>query len=43
MGFPISNIAQAMGHIVEVHMDNYARFAPNSTTEIYNKANQELA
>ena len=40
MGFPISNIAEAMGHTVEVHMDNYSRFAPDSTGEIYSKANQ---
>ena len=40
MGFPISNIAEAMGHTVEVHMDNYSRLAPDSTGEIYSKANQ---
>ena len=39
MGFPISNIAQAMGHTVEVHMDNYSRFAPDATTDLYSKAN----
>ena len=40
MGFTISNIAEAMGHTVEVHMDNYSRLAPDSTGEIYSKANQ---
>jgi len=39
-GIPIANIAEAMGHTVEVHMDNYSRFAPDSTGEIYSKANQ---
>ncbi len=38
-GIPIANIALSMGHSVEVHLDNYARFAPDSTVDIYNKAN----
>ena len=38
-GIPIANIAASMGHSVEVHLDNYARFAPDSTVDIYNKAN----
>ena len=43
MGFPISIIAQALVHTVEVHMDYYARFAQDTTSEIYNKANQVVA
>ena len=38
-GIQIASIAEAMGHTQEVHLENYARFAPDSTTEIYNKAN----
>ena len=40
MGFPISNIAEAMGHTVQVHMENYSRFIPDSTSDLYSKANQ---
>ena len=39
-GNPIANIAASMGHSVEVHLDNYARFAPDGTVDIYAKANQ---
>ena len=39
-GIPIANIAASMGHSVEVHLDNYARFAPDGTVDIYAKANQ---
>ena len=39
-GFPIANIASAMGHTVEVHLQNYARFTPDATTDLYAKANQ---
>ena len=28
------------GHSVEVHLDNYARFAPDGTVDIYAKANE---
>ena len=38
-GITIANIALSMGHSVEVHLDNYARFAPDSIVDIYNKAN----
>ena len=38
-GIPIANIALSMGHSVEVHLDNYANFAPDSTVDMYNKAN----
>ena len=39
-GFSISNIAEAMGHTVQVHMENYSRFIPDSTSDLYSKANQ---
>ena len=39
-GIPIANIAASMGHSVEVHLDHYARFAPDGTVDIYAKANQ---
>ena len=39
-GFPIANIASAMGHTVEVHLQNYSRFTPDATTDLYAKANQ---
>ncbi len=39
-GFPIANIALAIGHTVEVHLQNYARFTPDATTDLYAKANQ---
>tara|TARA_Y100001970_G_scaffold198669_1_gene241673 strand:- start:188 stop:697 length:510 start_codon:yes stop_codon:yes gene_type:complete len=41
-GFPVNNIAEAMGHTPEVHWQNYARFKPSGTSEMYrnrNKAN----
>ncbi len=40
MGFPVSNIAEAMGHTPEVHWQNYARFKPDATSDLYSKANQ---
>ena len=39
-GFPIANIASAMGHSVEVHLQNYSRFTPDATTDLYVKANE---
>tara|TARA_A100001011_G_C14198111_1_gene794447 strand:+ start:67 stop:1275 length:1209 start_codon:yes stop_codon:yes gene_type:complete len=36
---PMANIAEAMGHTPDVHLQNYARFMPDSTGEIYSKAN----
>tara|TARA_Y100001970_G_scaffold194208_1_gene236108 strand:- start:507 stop:851 length:345 start_codon:yes stop_codon:yes gene_type:complete len=38
-GIPIANISASMVHSVEVHIDNYASFAPDSTVDIYKKAN----
>ena len=31
---PLANIAEAMGHTIEVHLGSYARFKPNSTADI---------
>ena len=42
-GVPTSNIAEAMGHTVPVHMQNYAGFTPDATTEIYNRINKVVA
>ena len=33
-GIPIANIAEAMGHTIEVHLQSYARFKPNATAEL---------
>ena len=42
-GFPVANIASAMGHTVEVHLQNYARFTPDATTDLYAKSNKVKA
>lgn len=39
MGLPLANIANAMGHTIEVHLLSYARFTPDSTAALYAKAN----
>ena len=39
----IANIASAMGHTVEVHLQNYARFTPDATTDLYAKENEVKA
>ena len=31
---PLANIAEAMGHTIEVHLKIYARFKPNATAEL---------
>ncbi|MDA9661457.1 hypothetical protein N9T35_00590 [bacterium] len=31
---PVANIAEAMGHTIEVHLGSYARFKPNATADI---------
>ena len=41
-GFPTKNIAEAMGHTKEVHDANYARFQPDGTGEMYEKAFKEV-
>ncbi|WP_320664632.1 site-specific integrase [Prochlorococcus sp. MIT 1223] len=39
-GFPIANICKAMGHSIEVHLGNYARFTPDGTADLYAKRNK---
>ena len=31
---PISNISEAMGHTIDVHLKSYARFKPNATADL---------
>ena len=31
---PLANIAEAMGHTIDVHLKSYARFKPNATAEL---------
>ena len=35
------NIAESMGHTLEFHMLNYARFKPDKTAELYELRNKE--
>jgi len=39
-GLPIANIAQAMGHTIEVHLSSYARFTPDATADLYAQVNE---
>ena len=39
-GFHITNICKAMGHSQEVHLQNYSKFIPGGTSEMYDKANR---
>ena len=39
-GFPMANICKAMGHSQEVHLQNYSKFIPDGTSEMYDKANK---
>ena len=39
-GFPLSNICKAMGHTQDVHFQNYSKFIPDGTSEMYAKANR---
>ena len=32
--------AEAMGHSQEVHLQNYSKFIPDGTSEMYDKANK---
>ena len=32
-------ICKAMGHTLEVHLQNYSRFIPDGTSEMYDKTN----
>ena len=38
--FPLANICKAMGHSQEVHLQNYSKFIPDGTSEMYDKANK---
>ena len=42
-GIPLTNITAAMGHTIEVHLGNYARFTPDGTADLYNKHNARVA
>ena len=42
-GFPMANICKAMGHTIEVHLGNYARFTPDGTADLYAKRNARVA
>ena len=42
-GFDVANIAEAMGHTPEVHWQNYSRFKPSGTTEMYRNRNKQTA
>ena len=39
-GFPLANICKAMGHTQDVHFQNYSKFIPDGTSEMYAKANR---
>ena len=38
--FPLSNIFKAMCHSQEVHHQNYSKFIPDGTSEMYDKVNK---
>lgn len=38
-GLPIANIANTIGHTVEVHLSSYARFTPDATAGLYAQVN----
>ncbi|WP_236069017.1 hypothetical protein [Prochlorococcus marinus] len=42
-GLPTANIAQAMGHTIEVHLSSYARFTPDATADLYAQLNAGTA
>ena len=42
-GFPVSNIAAAMGHTIEVHLESYSRFIPDGTADLYANKNIKVA
>ena len=41
-GISLTNIAVAMGQTTEVHHQNYARFIPGGTTDLYAKHNARV-
>ena len=42
-GIPLTNIATDMSHTSEVHHQNYARFIPDGTADLYAKLNARIA
>ncbi len=40
-GATLANIAQAMGHTIEVHLGSYARFKPDATADAFEAMNAE--
>ena len=40
---PVANIAEAMGHTIEVHLGSYARFKPDATADLYAQVNAGTA
>ena len=36
---PVANIAESMGHTMEVHLKNYGRFIPSGTDNLYSEVN----
>ena len=42
-GYPIANIAQAIGHELEVHLSRYsdAPLTPDAKSDLYSKVNAE--
>ena len=36
---PISNISEAMGHTIGVHLTSYARFKPDATADLVEAVN----
>ncbi|KZR68061.1 hypothetical protein PMIT1313_02581 [Prochlorococcus marinus str. MIT 1313] len=36
---PVGNIAEGMGHTIEVHLGSYARFKPDATADLYLQVN----
>lgn len=42
-GLAIANIAQAIGHAIEVHLNSYSysAFTPDATSDLYAKVNAE--
>ena len=38
----LSVLLHELGHTLEVHLDNYARFMPNSTSDLYAARNSRL-
>ena len=41
-GSDITNIAEARGHTLEVHLQNYSIFKPSEPTELYHNRNKQM-